>query len=205
MAHYRAGQSVLIIAQDPMLAALVGCLVETARLEPAFARDGEPPDEAIRRVRPVLLLLLDIEEPAAVTDLVLARARRADIPVALFGPHQAIVAQSAWIRERNLRAFSLPEDIQRFIETLNHLRRGERLRRAGDRRASPQPERVFRDPTGTRWAVYDRRGNDRRAVDRNFVSENGERRHCVLSDEEARQQSDAALAAQLARARELSR
>ena len=205
MAPHPAGQKVLIIAHDALLAALVGSLVETARLEPAFALQGEPPDAAIARVRPVLLLLLDAEDGLAESDLFLARARRADIPVLLFGSRVAIRARDAWIQERSLAAFELPAEVERLIATLNHFRRGEGLRRLGERRQVPiaayRPDHVFHDDAGRKWSVYDRRGADRRqGVERHFVSDSGEIRSCVLSGEEAQAASGDALADQLARA-----
>ena len=205
MAPHPAGQKVLIIALDALLAALVGSLVETARLEPAFAREEEPPDAAIARVRPVLLLLLDAEDDLAESDLFLARARRADIPVLLFGSRPAIRAREQWILERSLAAFELPSEVDRLIVTLNHFRRGDGLRRLGERRQVPiaayRPDRVFHDGAGRKWSVYDRRGADRRqGVERHFVSESGEIRSCVLSGEEAGDNSVQGLADQLARA-----
>lgn len=205
MAPHPAGQKVLIIAHDALLAALVGSLVETARLEPAFAREGEPPDAAIARVRPVLLLLLDAEDDLAESDLFLARAQRADIPVLLFGSRVAIRAREQWIVERSLAAFELPAEVDRLIVTLNHFRRGEGLRRLGERRQVPiaayRPDHVFHDDVGRKWSVYDRRGAERRqGVERHFVSDDGEIRSCVLSGDEALDDSGQALAGQLARA-----
>jgi hypothetical protein len=207
MAPYRAGQKVLIIAHDPMLAALVGSLVETARLEPAFTLNGERPDQAIDRVRPVLLILLDVEDDVAESELFLAKARRSGIPVALFGSDRGLEERQHWISERNIPAFALPKQLARFVETLNHVRRGDGLRRGGERRApeAARPDHEFRDGRGTRWTVYDRRGADRRQeVDRRFVSETGESRHCLISSVEAERRSTDALVDQLGRSTPLT-
>lgn len=205
MAPYRPGQKVLIIAQDPMLAALIGSLVETAKLEAAFLRQGELPEQAIDRVRPVLLLLIDVEEGVAESELFLAKANRASIPVALFGSRRALDARRHWIEEREVPAYALPQEIDRFLESLERLRQGKELRSAGRRAANHvAPDHEFRDAKGTRWSVYDRRSGDgRREVDRQFVSETGESRHCMLSRIEAARHSSTDLVAQLQRSEPL--
>src|ERR1043165_5951563 len=64
----RAGK-VLILSPHVMTAALVGWYVELARLEPAYADPGEHPDQAVARVKPILVLLIDSELEAGLSDL----------------------------------------------------------------------------------------------------------------------------------------
>jgi hypothetical protein len=62
---------------------------------------------------------------------------------------------------------------------------------------------VFEDAAGTRWAVYDRRTTDRRAaavVERKFISESGDVRHCFIATGDAAQVTVEALSGQLERA-----
>jgi hypothetical protein len=68
-------------------------------------------------------------------------------------------------------------------------------RASPDRRRVPQVERsddgtlVYLDRVGRRWHVYDRRAGERRVetreLSRLFVGDNGERRECAVSPEEA--------------------
>lgn len=185
-----------------MLSALIGSLVELARLEPAFPRPGESADVALRRIRPVLLVLLDASSEVTRSDLFLTRVSRAGVPVVVFGPRRAISEHAAWFAARGLRAYALPEQVDAVLQLLHPLsvENGSR-RRAGRRSISGPPDTVFHDRRGKEWFVYDRRGTERRrdVVNRRFISDTGETRYCLLSVAEAADRSAEALAAQLAR------
>lgn len=198
----RAGHKVLVVSSDAMLAALVGSLVELARLEPAFPRPGESADVALRRIRPVLLVLLDVGSEMTRSDLFLTRVSRAGVPVAVFGPRRAISEHAAWFAGRGLRAYALPEQVDAVLELLDRLSGDDGSRRgAGRRSISGPPDTVFQDRRGREWLVYDRRGTERRrdVVNRRFISDTGETRYCLLSVAEAADRSTQALAAQLDR------
>lgn len=198
----RAGHKVLVVSSDAMVGALIGSLVELARLEPVFPRPGESADEALRRIRPVLLVLLDAGSEVTRSDLFLTRVSRARVPVAVFGSRRAISEHSAWLDARRLRAYALPDQFNGVLELLDRLPANGASRRTAARRALPgAPDTVFHDRRGTEWLVYDRRGTERRkdVVNRRFVSDTGETRHCLLSAAEAADRSVEALAAQLAR------
>ena len=49
---------IVILARDPLVAALVGMLLEVDAYEPVFPRPDESPEEAVRRIRPALVVLL---------------------------------------------------------------------------------------------------------------------------------------------------
>src|SRR5437016_14553168 len=81
----RADHKVLIIASDPLLGALVGSLVEATRLHATFPRENERPEDALARVRPLAAILVDAITSESESDLFLARDRRRQSLVLMFG------------------------------------------------------------------------------------------------------------------------
>ena len=73
----RKNGKVLILSPHVMTAALVGWYVELAKLEPAFAAPGENPSDALARVKPLLVVLIDAASEDAISDLFAARASKA--------------------------------------------------------------------------------------------------------------------------------
>lgn len=199
-----------------MTAALVGWYVELAKLEPAFAGPGEHPEEALARVKPVLVLLIDAEFEEALSDLLAARAAKRGIGLAVFGSGSASVddVARAWADRHGIRLFRLPVDLEFFGRVLDQAARtGQAERRVGDRRDAPAVDRaldgtlVFFDGAGKAWYVYDRRGGDRRLEGpgparpyRSFVSLDGSERRCELDEVGFAAREPSALGAQLARA-----
>lgn len=167
--------TVLICAGEPMLAALLGMLVEMAHHTAAYPEPGERPEDAVARVRPLLVVLLDGALDSARSDLFFAQAARRRVGVALFGAKQGATALSALARARRIPWFEAPIGLAEFRRVLDEAgssewwRDGEDRRGARPRRQStPRAERtedgtlVFLDRHGARWLVYDRRGADRR-------------------------------------------
>lgn len=193
-----------------MLAALLGGLVELARLQAAFAKPGERPEDALGRVKPLVAILADATHNEAASDLFLARARRRNVDVLMFGSPAAISQRREWAEQQGVPVFELPGQLSELQSALERLGAPERKPRVVSRRARADRGQdgtlIFDDGKGTRWSVYDRRAGDRRRaeVDRRFVSESGEVLHCGVSEEEAAATSVAALAEQLARATPLA-
>lgn len=195
-----------------MTAALLGMLVELTQLVPAFAALDERPEAALARVRPLAVMLLDGDTESALSDLFLARADRRGVGVAIFGVRGRSDGAALWARERHVPYFELPVDTEQLARILDQATRRERRERLqGDRRRASSTGRaldgtlVYFDPSGSRWYVYDRRGNDRRGRAlgvsyRAFVNDRGEERRCALGLTEFEQQSVGALEGQLARA-----
>ena len=117
---------VLIIAGDPMVAALLGMLLDPGRHEPVYPQPGERPEDAIARLRPPVAILLDGELESAHSDLFLARADRAHATLLLFAPPSsggAVVRAMA--AERGMPCFSLPVDRAALTRILDDaVRRG---------------------------------------------------------------------------------
>jgi hypothetical protein len=192
----------------------VGLLLELENYEPAFALPDESPEEAVRRVRPLLVILLDGSLEAAASDVFHARAK--GTPLILFGTPRTSASVRALAEERKLRWFTLPIDrgsitsIIRDSVTSSPPRSGRDRRRPTARRAA-DGTLIYRDREGSEWRVYDRRAGERRARAagekgyRAFVNDAGEEWHYELTDDEAKQKSAAALERQLAAAVRYSR
>jgi DNA-binding NtrC family response regulator len=75
---------VLVLARESVIAALLGMLLELEGYEPAFAEPGERPDDAIRRLRPPLVVMLDGGVEESRSDLFHARAAQAGARIVLF-------------------------------------------------------------------------------------------------------------------------
>ena len=207
-------QHVLVLSPDPVAAALLGMFVELASYLPAFAQADERPEEAVARVRPLAVVLLDGSLEEARSDLFFAVAARARVGVAIFGAQRAPREISPHASARGVPAFAFPTSVADLERMLRQARATRWWARAAERRrARPMPfvelgaegELLYHDHDGRRWNVYDRRGGDRRRaepapVERVFVSETGEIRTCQLAVGEAAARDPDQLAAQLARA-----
>jgi hypothetical protein len=197
---------ILVLAREPLVAALVGLLLELTKYEPAFAKPDESPEEAIRRVRPLLVLLLDGSMEEAASDVFHARLK--GTPLVLFATHRTEPAVRAVANDRDLPWFTLPvsgDILGRVIleAVASSATRSGRDRRQPSAHHAPDGTLIFRDRHGAEWQVYDRRTGDRRAPSagegsyRAFVNHAGEEWLYRLRPEEATQNSAAALEAQL--------
>ena len=211
----RAGK-VLILSPHVMTAALLASYVELAKLEPAFAAPGEHPEEAIARVKPVLVILIDAGFEEARSDLLAARAAKRKIGLAVFGAGSANAddAARAWAQRHDVTFFRLPVDLESFGRVLDQAaRKRQAAPRVGDRRTEPAIDRaldgtlMFLDSAGMAWYVYDRRVGDRRFDGlgsersyRSFINADGVERRCELAGVEFAARKPAALGAQLDRA-----
>lgn len=203
----------LILTPQPMAGALLGMLVELAQLEPVFAQPDERPDDALARVLPLLVILVDAQVDAFRSDLFLARAQHRGVGVIVFG-HDRSDLSADWATERGVPYLVLPTDAEAFGRLLDQAVRTDRRERlAGDRRASSHTERaidgtlVFHDEAGRRWYVYDRRAGQRRQAPptqgssyRVFVNDAGVEYRCRMEAHEFRERTPSALESQLARA-----
>jgi hypothetical protein len=101
---------VLILARETVIAALLGMLLELDDYEPVFLAPDERPHDAISRVRPPLVIVLDGELDAASSDLFYARAAASRARVVLFSQPFAAGDVRAVAGERHLPFFELPVD-----------------------------------------------------------------------------------------------
>lgn len=205
---------VLVLSDQPLVAALVGMLVELVGFVPAFAEAGERPEEALRRVRPLLVVLLDAQLDAARSDLFFAQAAKRKVGLAVFGPTGSERQLAAIARQRGVPWVEVPASSEAFADLLERAAAAQWWRSGADRRRAPavSPSSdggfVFVDQDGRRWQVYDRRGAQRRrgdplVVQRTFVDEDGAQWDVSLAPDEIDPDAPptvAALERQIARA-----
>lgn len=115
----RTAGKVLILSPHVMTAALVGWYVELARLEPAFAAPGEHPVEALARVKPLLVVLVDAENEGAINDLFAARAAKREIGLALFSGASDDTEAREWANAQRIPFFRLPIELDLFSEIID--------------------------------------------------------------------------------------
>jgi DNA-binding NtrC family response regulator len=109
---------VLVIARDAVLAAFVGMLLELEQCEPVFPAPDERPEDAIRRLRPPLIVVLDGQMPEARSDLFFARCAQSGARVCLFGGPDSVDEVRAAARARRLGFFPVPCDRRELGEAL---------------------------------------------------------------------------------------
>jgi CheY-like chemotaxis protein len=160
--------TVLLLSDDPVAAALLGLLVESAGYSAAFMAPGEPPDAALARVRPLFVVLLDGSLRAARSDLFFGRAAQRRVGLAVLSGPEGDAGLAAWARERDVPCFDVPTGTDQFARVIEAAVESQWWRSGRDRR-SPRAERAddggltLVDRAGRRWRVYDRRGSARRA------------------------------------------
>ena len=166
-----------------MALALLGLLVELANYTPIFAEEGERPEDALARARPVLVVLIDDTIEAARSDVFFARAAQQRAPIAIFPGRGSRRELMDRIGERGIPYFEIPTDAADLARVIRTAAATTWWKRNTDRRALPAAERAdegglfFVDRAGRRWQVHDRRGSDRRQaagdglVTRVFVSD----------------------------------
>ena len=184
-------------------------LLEMDKYEPAFARPDEAPEEALRRVRPFLVLLLDGAFEEANSDVFHARLK--GTPVVLFGAPDTEGTVRAMANARGIAWFTMPVDRQTLARVVREAIASGATRSGHDRREpsarrAPDGTLIFRDRHGSEWHVYDRRGEDRRGHPegedgyRTFVNHRGDEWVYELAPHETGENSVAALERQLASA-----
>lgn len=125
---------VLILAREQIIAALLGLLVESERFEPIFAQADERPEDAVARVRPPLILMLDGTLDAAHSDIFFAKAARVRARIVLLKPPRifdaegvtaaAIADVEAIARARGVPWLDLPTDPATIMRCLERLAAG---------------------------------------------------------------------------------
>ena len=109
---------VLVLARDAVIAALVGMLLELENYEPVFAAPDERPEDAIRRLRPPLIVVLDGQMPEASSDLFHARCTQSGARVCLFSEPLAVDVVRAAARARGVGFFAMPVDRRELASAL---------------------------------------------------------------------------------------
>jgi len=93
-----------------MVAALVGLLLDPDRYDPMFPGADERPEEALARIRPPLVLVLDCDLDVAGSDLFFARSMKTRATVVLFGAPGGRANVTELARQRGVPCVHLPTD-----------------------------------------------------------------------------------------------
>ncbi|NUO63701.1 MAG: hypothetical protein HOQ11_16835 [Gemmatimonadaceae bacterium] len=109
---------VLILACEPVIAALLALLMELDGFTADFPQPGERPEDAIARLHPPLVVCADGGLPEAESDLFLARASRRG-RVVLFSVPELAPMVRARAEERGFPYFELPVDREKLARVLN--------------------------------------------------------------------------------------
>ena len=101
---------VLVLAPDPVLAALLGMLLDMDGYVPAFPAPGEAAEQALARVRSPLVVCADCEIPEVQSDFFYARIARSGARIVLFGTPGSEDKMRELATLRAVRYFTLPTD-----------------------------------------------------------------------------------------------
>ena len=107
--------SVLILAREEVVAALLGMLVEIKGLQPRFLGSAEPAEDAILRDRP-RAVIIDCDHPDC--DALLEIIRMAGALPILFSPSRMQPELRSVADRHGLRSFTLPTDVDTFGKIL---------------------------------------------------------------------------------------
>ena len=99
-----------MLAREAVIGALVGMLLELEDYEPVFPAPDERPEDAIRRLRPPLIVVLDGQLPEASSDLFHLRCTQSGARVCLFGEPLVVDEVRAAARARGIGFFAMPGD-----------------------------------------------------------------------------------------------
>jgi hypothetical protein len=99
----------LVLSDDPLAAALVAAAIEHYGVRPVFPGAGESPRDALRRLRP-RVVLVDCEHGTACSESFFGPATMTGARIILYGAPQAEAALRALAARYNLAAVVLPGD-----------------------------------------------------------------------------------------------
>lgn len=113
---------VLVVAADPVIAALLGLLLDPVAYEPVFPGALETPEQALTRMRPRLVILLDADLDAARSDLFHARTERLKASVVIFqGPTVTSPEAAAGAARAGRAVVRLPTDRESLTRVLDQV------------------------------------------------------------------------------------
>jgi hypothetical protein len=110
-------ETVLILAREEVVAALLGMMVELKGLQPRFLRAAEAAEDAILRERPGTVII-DCDHPDCRDDLVESIVRAGAVPI-LFSPFRMQAEVRSAAARHGIRSFTLPTDTDTFGRMLD--------------------------------------------------------------------------------------
>ena len=109
--------TVLILAREEVVAALLGMLVELRGLQPRFLGPAEVAEEAILREKPGTVII-DCDHPDCRDALVESIVRAGSFPI-LFSPFRMQAEVRSVAARHGIRSFTLPTDPDSFGRVLD--------------------------------------------------------------------------------------
>ena len=117
-------RAVLVLATDDLAGALLAALAETAGLSPAFANASETPRDALRRLRPDIVLV-DCEHDVACSEQFLGPVRMTGAAALVFGRGGDAERLRALADTHHVRVLTLPMDADEFVRTIREATNGK--------------------------------------------------------------------------------
>jgi DNA-binding NtrC family response regulator len=108
--------TVLILAREEVVAALLGMLVELRGLQPRFLGKAEPIEDAILREKPCAVVI-DCDHPDC-RDELFETIRNAGAQPVLFSPFRMQPEIRSAAERNGIRSFTLPTDVGTFGRVL---------------------------------------------------------------------------------------
>lgn len=108
---------VLVLSTDDLAGALLAALAESAGLSPVFADASETPRDALRRLRPALVLV-DCEHETACTEQFLGPVRMMGATALVFGRGADAEKLRGVADQHRVRVFTLPIDADELNRTI---------------------------------------------------------------------------------------
>ena len=109
--------TVLILAREEVVAALLGMMVELCGLQPRFLGPAEVAEEAILREKPGTVII-DCDHPDCRDALVESILRAGSVPI-LFSPFRMQAEVRSVATRHGIRSFTLPTDADTFGRMLD--------------------------------------------------------------------------------------
>ena len=108
--------TVLILAREEVIAALLGMLVELKGFQPKFLGRAEPIEDAILREKP-RAVVIDCHHPDC-RDEILETIKKAGSQPVLFSPFRMQPELRSVAERHGIRSFTLPTDVVTFGKVL---------------------------------------------------------------------------------------
>jgi len=108
---------VLVLSSDDLAGALLAALAESAGLSPVFARPAETPRDALRRLRPDVVLV-DCEHETACTEQFLGPVRMTGATALVFGRGADAERLRSLADQHRVRVFTLPLDAEELARAI---------------------------------------------------------------------------------------
>ena len=108
--------TVLILAREEVIAALLGMLVELKGFQPKFLGRAEPIEDAILREKP-RAVVIDCNHPDC-RDEILESIKKAGSQPVLFSPYRMQPELRSAAERHGIRSFTLPTDVVTFGKVL---------------------------------------------------------------------------------------